>query len=367
MSASLAVALALAAVPSPPPGLATRLPPAPLALYDVIWHRPLVPPEALAGPPLEPGGAAVAPATGVAVFGTRDGWLHAIRPDGKVAWEFKADGGFSAPPAFDGDTVYAGSNDGRLYAIDLQSGKERWRYEAKEELGTRPVVANGTVFVSSLQDTLFAVDARTGAWKWHHRREPRAGFTIRGAAAPVVHDGVVYAAYSDGVVAALDASNGQVKWEKLVAPPGDHMDVDALKLDGSRLYAAAYSGAVLALDAATGAEVWSFKAPGASRLALAPGLLVAVTTNNVYGLSPTTGTPVWTAPLGGAPGADPVVAGKWVLVPAMEGGLRFIEAASGRTLRVFDSGTGVTGTPGVNGSRVYVLSNGGDLLALELR
>jgi outer membrane protein assembly factor BamB len=372
MIAALALALALAtapaSVPAPPPGLATRLPPAPLAVYDVAWHRPLVPNvEPLAGAPLEPGGAAVAPTNGLAVFGTRDGWLHAFRPEGTIAWEFKASGGFSAPPAFDADTVYAGSSDGRLYALELATGKERWRYEAKEELGTRPVVASGTVFVASLQDTLFAVDARTGAWKWHHRREPKAGFTIRGAAPAAVRENVVYAAYSDGFVAALDAGTGQVKWENLVAPPGDHPDVDALQLDGSRLYATAYSGAVLAIDASTGAVIWTFKAPGASRLAVGAGLVVAVTSNAVYGLSTSAGTPVWTAPLGGSPGADPVFAGKWVLVPAMEGGLRFIEAASGRTLRVLDPGTGVTGAPGVSGARVYVLSNGGDLLALDLR
>jgi hypothetical protein len=35
-------------------------------------------------------------------------------------------------------------------------------------------------------------------------------------------------------------------------------------------------------------------------------------------------------------------------------------------LRVFDPGTGVSGPAGVHGGRVYVLSNGGDLYALDL-
>lgn len=357
-----ALALALAAAP----GLSLRLPPAPLALYSVVWERSITPLQPLEVNPIEPGGAAVDPSTGVVVFGTRDGWLHALRPDGKVAWEFHAEGPFTAPPAIDGDTVYAGSNDGRMYALALATGKERWRYETKEELGTRPIVAQGTVFVASLQDTLFAIDARTGTWKWHHRREARSGFTIRGAAGAAVRAGIAYAGYSDGWVAALDAENGRVQWERAVAPPGDYLDVDGLQVDDGRLYAVAYSGAVLALDAKTGETVWMFRAPGASRIAVNGGLVVAVSVTSVYALARDTGAPRWTSPLVGAPGAAPVFVGRWIAVPAARGGLRFLEAASGRTLRIFDPGTGVSSAPGLLGRRMYVLSNGGTLFALDL-
>jgi outer membrane protein assembly factor BamB len=369
MTASLALALALAAgAPAArgatPAGLAARLTPAPVALYRVAWRRPFVKRAALETSPSEPGGAAVDPTTGVVVFGTRDGWLHALRPDGRVVWELRVHGGFAAPPLVEGDTVYAGSTDGNLYAVALATGKLRWRYEAKEELGTRPVLADGTLYVASLQDTLFAIDARTGAWKWHHRREPRAGFTIRGAASAAVRAGTVYGAYSDGFGAA--GGKGQVRWERQVAPAGDYVDVDALAVEGGRLYAAAYSGSVLALDASTGEVAWAFRAPGASRLAVGGGLVIAVTANTVYGLSMASGTPVWNAPLGGAPSGNPALAGKWVVIPAAQGGLRFLEAATGRTLRVFDPGSGVSAAPGVSGGRVYVVSNGGDLYALDL-
>jgi outer membrane protein assembly factor BamB len=362
-----ALALALALAASPPQGMSSRLSPAPLELYRVAWMRPFVGPQALETSPLEPGGVGVDPQSGTAVFGTRDGWLHAVRLDGKVAWELRTEGGSWAPPAFDGDTVYAGSSDGRLYAIALSNGKLRWRYDAKEELGTRPVVADGTVFVMSLQDTLFAVDAKTGAWKWHHRREAKSGFSIRGAAWPAVRAGVVYAGYSDGFVAALETPSGKVRWERLVAPAGDYLDVDALELQGGRLYAAAFSGSVLCLDVSSGDVVWVFRAPGAVRLAADAGLVVAVTASTVYGLSPATGAPLWTAPLEGAPGSgEPVRVGQWILLPTGTAGLRFLDAATGRTVRTLDPGTGVSGTPGINAGRVYVLSNAGELLALDL-
>ncbi len=362
---SLALALALAV--SPPQGLATRLSPAPLELYRIAWMRPFVGPQALESSPIEPGGVGVDPDSGTAVFGTRDGWLHAVRPDGKVAWELRTDGGSWAPPAFDGDTVYAGSSDGGLYAISISSGKQRWRYDAKEELGTRPVVADGTVFVTSLQDTLFAIDAKTGAWRWHHRREGRSGFSIRGAAWPAVRAGVVFAGYSDGFVAALETATGKVRWERQVAPPGDYLDVDALSLLGDRLHVAAFSGSVLCLDVDSGDVVWLFRAPGAVRVSADAGLVVAVTANTLYGLSPATGKPLWSSPLEGAPGSGaPVRAGQWILLPTGTAGLRFVDATTGRTLRTVDPGSGISGTAGVHGGRVYALSNAGELLALDL-
>jgi outer membrane protein assembly factor BamB len=370
----LALVLAALAASAPgarpvaaPAGIRATLPPAPRALYSVAWQRGFVTPSALEWRPMEPGGVAVDATTGIAVFGTRDGWLHALRPDGTVAWEYRAGGAFPGPPAVDGDTVYVGSSEGTLHAIALGTGKARWRYESKEELGTRPVVAGGLVYVSSLQDTLFAVDARTGEWRWHHRREAREEMSIRGAAAPVMGAGAVYAAYSDGFVAALDPQNGRTIWERLVAPPGEQMDVDGLAIEGGRLFAAAYSGAVVALEAESGKTVWTFKAPGAVRVAVAGGVVVAATLTTVHGLSPGDGTPLWSAPLRGAPWAEPVAAGKWILVPAgLDGGLIWLEGATGRTLRVFEPGTGVSGSPAVLGRRAYVLSNGGQLFALDL-
>jgi outer membrane protein assembly factor BamB len=363
-----ALALALLLGWTNPEGLSARLAPAPLALYSVAWRKPLVD-DLESNAPFEEGGVAVDRGSGLVLCGTQDGWLHAFRRDGSLAWEFHAGGAFPASPTIDGDTVYAGSGDGRVYALSLTDGKLRWSYDAREEMGTRPAVANGAVYVMSLQDTLVALDAKTGDWKWLHRREARGierGFTIRGAANAQVRGNTVYGAYSDGYVAALDAANGQVRWERQVAPTGEYTDVDGLWLDGNRLYAAAYSGALLALDAETGAPVWAFRAPLISRVTSAGGLVIAEGATQISGLSPATGQPVWSVGLQGAAAAAPSVAGRWLLVPTESGGLRFVEPASGRTLRVFDGGSGVAAEPGVDGDRVYVLSNRGILYALDL-
>jgi outer membrane protein assembly factor BamB len=365
---AFALALAVLTIPdhaAARPWNGTQLPPAPVKLWSVAWQRHLVPNELLEWRPEELGGPAVDPVTGLVVVGTRDGWLHAYDELGERMWSFQAAGRFDAAPRVEAGLAYAGSSEGKLYAVEIGTGRLRWTYDAQEEFGTTPVVAGGLVLVMTLQDSLIAVDAKTGTWKWHHRRETREGFTIRGAAAPLVSGALAIGAYSDGTIAVLDLLTGTVKWERRVAPLGDFMDVDGLRVQGGRLYAAAYSGAIYALDLQTGDQEWELRTPGASRLALGPGVLVAVTTTQVLGVEPRGGGVRWSLPLEGVPAGEPLVVSGHALVPNSKG-LLFIEASAGRLLRVFNPGTGVSAAPAGLGRRVYVLSNAGALVALDL-
>jgi outer membrane protein assembly factor BamB len=356
-------ALALSAAPAE----TGRMPAAPREVFRIAWMKQLAQTEFGDYQVLELGGPGVDATGQYVVVGTRDGWLHALRPDGAIAWEFQAGGPFRATPLIDAGTVYTGNHDGKLYALELGTGRVRWTYDAKEQLGTSPKLVNGLVVVASLQDTVFAVDAATGAWKWHHRRDLREGFTVQGAASVRTDGTTVYAAFSDGTVTAIEAATGQVKWEQHLAPSGAYQDIDSMALEDGRLFAAAYSGAVVAVELATGKTLWSQPYAGASRLVMAHGAVVAVTNAEVVSLSPRDGRPNWKVPFKGAPSGTLMVVGRWLLVPSgIENGLQFLEVASGRLMRVLDPGSGVSATPGVFGRRVYALSNAGNLLALDV-
>jgi outer membrane protein assembly factor BamB len=356
------LALALAATPAE----AGRLPPAPRALYSVAWKRALVPTQFGDYQTRELGGAAVDATGEFVVVGTRDGWLHALRHDGALAWEFQGQGPFAAEPLIDGGVVYAGCHDGNLYALDLATGALRWQYQAKEQMGTRPALVNGLVVVASLQDTVFAVEAATGAWKWHHRRDVSEGFTIHGAASVKVDGDRVFAAFSDGTVSSLDAATGQVRWERPLSPPGRYQDIDSLAVADGRVFLAAFAGAVMAVEASTGATIWSQPYTGAARLLVERGAVLAVTAKEVVSLSVKDGKPNWVTPLTGSASGALRIVGRALLVPAHDGGLRIIEVASGRLFRVLDPGSGISSSPAVHGRRVYTLSNAGLLLAFDL-
>jgi len=48
-----------------------------------------------------------------------------------------------------GGRVFVGSNDGRVYGLDLASGKKVWEYEAASPVTSSPAVATGEVVVAT--------------------------------------------------------------------------------------------------------------------------------------------------------------------------------------------------------------------------
>ena len=67
-------------------------------------------------------------------------------------------------PAVAGGTVYVGSWDDKVYALDAATGHLHWSYEAGDAVNS-PVVAGGIVHVGSFHSTVYALDARgLAAW-----------------------------------------------------------------------------------------------------------------------------------------------------------------------------------------------------------
>jgi outer membrane protein assembly factor BamB len=228
------------------------------------------------------------------------------------------------------------------------------------------VVVGDLAYFATLEGTVLALDARTGAWKWHFRREPTGRFMILGVGRPAVVDGVLYQGFSDGSVVALDALNGAVKWDRKVGR-GDYPDIDSdPQVSKDRVYVASYGGQVAALDRQTGAPVWEAKAPFAYKGRLDGDTYVVVTTTEVLGFDARTGKQLWNTPHEGAPLADPVIAKGLILVPIGKG-LLVLDRKSGRKVRFFTRGSGATGSPALLGNRLYVLSNVGELIAVDLR
>jgi len=79
-----------------------------------------------------------------------------------VKWTFETGEAIVSSPAVAGGTVYVGSSDNFLYAVDVESGKLRWKFDAHGNVGSSPAVSGDTVFVVSMDGKLYAVNAATG-------------------------------------------------------------------------------------------------------------------------------------------------------------------------------------------------------------
>jgi hypothetical protein len=68
---------------------------------------------------------------------------------GTVLWEFETGGGAYSSPAIGSDgTVYVGSVDNKLYAINGKSGVKLWEFETGSYVRSSPTIgSDGTVYV----------------------------------------------------------------------------------------------------------------------------------------------------------------------------------------------------------------------------
>ena len=191
----------------------------------------------------------------------------------KLAWTFHTNGMVMSSPAVADGTVYIGSNDGRLYALDLGTGVKKWEFKTGARVTSSPAVSNGTVYFESYDGSFYAVDAASGARKWkfatagEHRFTAKHLHGIEPAAemmpdpfdfylsSPAVWNGAVYFGSGDGNVYALDAATGAVKWKYRT---GDVVHASPAIADGT-LFIGSWDSWFYALDAARGALKWRFK------------------------------------------------------------------------------------------------------------
>jgi len=124
--------------------------------------------------------------------GSNDGNVYAIDAgDGTERWRFETDGKVSSSPAVLDGTVYVGSNDGNVYAIATADGTERWRFETDGAVLSAPTVVDGTVYVGSDDETVYAIATDDGSETWTHSTDGAVW------SSPAVVDGTVYVGSND--------------------------------------------------------------------------------------------------------------------------------------------------------------------------
>ena len=346
----------------------SREPAAALAVFSIDYWHPLVETATtMEFVPREFATPAVDAVSGRVVVGTRDGVLRSVDIDGKVRWTVNTPTPFYAGVLIKDGVVYSPGGDGLLRAIKADTGQVLWSYDCGEELVTVPVLAEGRVLVASQSATLYAVDMNDGKWLGQYRRTPPAGFILRGASTPVVRDGVVYLGFSDGHAAALDAKTGAALWDRVLSTGTQFIDVSSTPgFDAAgHLIVASYKDGLFALDAKTGDTVWQTSASGLAYVLVRGRVVFAAGEDRVGAWSSDTGKNIWVTTLPDRAGQQPAFASGMLLVPTGRA-LLFVDPVSGRILRRFDPGKGVTATPGVYGPDALVLSNLGFVYGLHV-
>jgi outer membrane protein assembly factor BamB len=350
--------------------------PTPEAYAGLAWRTPT-------------GGTVVSsPAvTGSTVYvGSNDRHLYALdRTSGQVRWSFDAKSAVASSPAVVGDLVAFTSADGHLFALDAASGRLRWRlatgptipfpwgYESGDLWTSSPTFADGLLLVGAGDGVLYAVDARTGRVRWRMQTEGR----IRSS--PAVADGVVYVGSADGRFYAADLRTGRERW---------HFDTQGRTLDSAKfgfdrrtiqssptiagdvVVFGARDGFLYALDRETGRPRWryDYKVSWVNGTpAVADGMVYVGTSDTrfVNALDLASGTERWRFPTRGIVWSSAAVAGDALVVGEGGGLLHVIDRATGKERWQLALGAGIFSSPVVADDMIYFGSHDGGVYAVR--
>jgi outer membrane protein assembly factor BamB len=177
---------------------------------------------------------------------------------GRRIWKFNA-APVESSPLLVKNTLYFGSWDHRIYAVNAKNGHKRWSFEGDDQMNTSPAYWNGNIYVASYGGTVYALDARTGRMRWSSQSHASLSGREFFYASPAVAYGRVYIGNSDGTMYVYGAKTGKLRWAR---PLGTYIYGGAA-IWKRRVYVGTYDGNFYALDAATGDVIWQKSMPSA--------------------------------------------------------------------------------------------------------
>ena len=228
---------------------------------------------------------------------------------GDTQWVFETGGAVNSSPAIGtGGTVYVGSADGKVYALDGRTGDKKWDFLTGGAVDSDPAIGiEGTVYVGSADGKLYALDGLTGSEKWE--ADIPKPFYGNGIHSPAVGaDGTLYVAGSNGLFRALAGADGSLKWE---APSASSVVTSAaigadgtlyvVRGDWSNPSGSWVNTKLCALDGATGSQKWTIPlnlGPPLTPAIGADGTIYAGSSITMYALDGATGNKRWESPIG---------------------------------------------------------------------
>jgi len=153
----------------------------------------------------------------------------------ELKWAFVFPDAFRArsQPAVANGTIFTGSQDGTVYALDLASGCAQWTFTASAEVRTGIVLADANgdqppmAFFSDILARVYGINARTGELIWSLKADDHPSATLTGT--PALYEGNLYVPVSSlevipaadptyecctfrGSLLSVNASTGEINW-----------------------------------------------------------------------------------------------------------------------------------------------------------
>ncbi len=348
------------AAPAAQPGISVIVPPVPPASNAAIIGAPVPSPTLLwSFETEEEVRSSPALANGTIYIGSYDYNLYALEAQsGKMKWKFPTDGGICCTPACTGDLILFGSEDHHVYAISGQAGKREWTHRTWNFVRSSPRIVQDMVVVGSDDGYVHALDVRTGRmhWKFKTWRE------VRSSAA--YYQGIIYIGSDDERVYAIEAANGREKWKFTT----QYSVTSSPAISDGLVFIGSMDGCLYALDMNMGWPAWKYRTTDfiLAAPAISEGrVYVGSVDRQFYCLDVKTGRVIWRYQTGGQITSSATVANGHVYFGCADGAVYCLDARSGQPRWKFQTGGPVPSSPLVRDGVLYIGSNDHRVYALS--
>jgi outer membrane protein assembly factor BamB len=258
-------------------------------------------------------------ANGVIAVGTNSSSVVLLNQDtGKELWRKKVSSEVLSPPAISHQKIIAKTIDGKVYAFDITSGKQLWTAEHGSpslvlKASSSPIVLGDLVLIGFSDGKLDALEIQTGRMVWQRSIAYATGSSdverlVDIDSDPIVKDNVAYLASYQGYIGALSLNDGQFIWRKSGSVYKN------MVLSSNTLYLTDSNDIIWSLDSRTGHVNWkqtALKARGLTEpVLIGEDIVVGDKTGYLHFIGSQTGELLARSQLSGGVSMSPSVVGR---------------------------------------------------------
>ena len=326
----------------------------------------------------------------------------------ELCWSFKTGDEVKSSPVIGAGRVFAGSADGRLYALSLHDGRKIWDLDLGEPVEAPPLLADNRVFAGSSAGVLIAAAVKRGEQLW----KLDIGSKIMGSANLLPGSGdnsrIVVGAY-DNLLRCIAADTGEVLWKYeadnfINGTPAVYADkvvfggCDALlhivsgadgssagtvdagsyvagsaAIAGKHAYLGHYGNKLICVDLPARKVLWEYApaenaAPFFSSPAIGPDRILAGSRDGMlHCVGRQDGKRLWTFRTRGGVDSSPVISGKKAVFGSGDGSLYVVTLADGKEVWSYETGAAITCSPAVAGGFIVIGADDGRIYAFAAK
>lgn len=184
----------------------------------------------------------------------------AIFGQGSLVWDFLTAGRVYSSPAIDDSSIYIGSNDSCLYALDKKNGKLKWKFRTGGEIKSKPLLLNNSVIFNSTDGFVYSVKKNNAQEQWAFKTNGEKMLDIWDyyLSSPVYSGNNVLFGSGDGNIYAIEPNSGSLIWKHRT----DGIVHATPLIYNGKVFVGSFDGYFYALNAENGDLIWKFRTVG---------------------------------------------------------------------------------------------------------